>query len=603
MIEPSLTFHGIAASPGIAIGRAFVFKDETILVSKRQIPPERAGHETKRYLRAIEKTLRDLNAAEEKVLKTLGKQHARLIEAHRFILQDPMLTKDVPKIIESEQVNAEYALSEVLSKVNLAFETLSDDFFRERRHDLFDVGRRILRYLNPGRLAEDVKDEDIPASSVIIARNLLPSDTFRLKERKVLGFATEMGNKTSHVAILAQSLELAAVVGAAEVLRQVSTGDEVVVDGYEGAVYVRPTVAVIKHFTEKAAKLKKEQEDLLAITRGPAVTADGHGVTVSANLETIEELRLVKKYGGRGIGLFRTELALMEGSKSLLTDVSGQAEIYRHILEELAPEAVIIRLLDIGMDKLLEIGPEIGLSQTGLGVLGAVESSAAKKDVLLPMGLRGIRLLLRYPKLLKNQLRAILTASQAGNCRILLPMVSAIEEIREVRWLIEEIQQELKDQGVKFKENIPLGIMVEVPSVAIKAKVFLAEADFVSVGTNDLVQYSLACDRSNAELAYLYQEFHPSIIELLTNTTRAAHQMKRWVGICGELAANPLALPLLIGMGFDGLSLNPHEIPKIKKQLRSLRVAECRHLLEETLNLSSYEEVIELLKRHAPLPV
>ncbi|MBI2070212.1 MAG: phosphoenolpyruvate--protein phosphotransferase [Elusimicrobia bacterium] len=594
-MSQDLTLIGIAASPGISFGRAFVFESEAMVVTKRRIAEGRVAAEVKRYLKAVERTNRDLNAAEADVLKMLGRQHARLIEAHRLILQDPILTKDVPKLIETEGINAEFALSETLSRVNVAFEALTDEFFRERRHDLFDVGRRVLRHLH-GNRRKSARQEQIGDSTIVIARNLLPTDTIHLKERKILGFATELGSRLSHVAILAQSLEIPAVVGVPDMLKHVASGDEIIVDGNEGTVHVRPSVATTKHYRQKESRLKKEQEDLLAVTQGPAVTADGFTLAISANLDALEELSLVKKWGARGIGLFRTELVLMQWEKPILFDVARQTEVYRRAIEEVAPETAVIRLLDIGADKLLELGSEAGLP------VRIVSGDAESKSEILPMGLRGIRLALRYPKILKSQLRAILTASTSGYPRILLPMVSAIEEVREVRWLLEEIKEELKKEGIAFREDIPLGIMVEVPSVAIKVEAFLAEVDFISVGTNDLVQYVLACDRASAELAYLYQEFHPSILQLLSNVTKAAHATKRWVGICGELAGNPLALPLLLGMGFDGISVNPHLVPKIKKQLKTLKLSDCRQVVDEALKLSSYEEVVELLKRQIPMP-
>ncbi|MBI4064157.1 MAG: phosphoenolpyruvate--protein phosphotransferase [Elusimicrobia bacterium] len=603
-MDQDIAIQGVGASPGIAFGRAFVVEDESMVITKRRVEPKKIRREVKRYLKAIDKTHRDLNATQNTVLKTLGKQHARLIEAHRLILQDPILIKDVPKIIEKDEVNAEFALSEVLSRVNAAFEALTDEFFRERRHDLFDVGRRVLGHLKK-------KSEKSPAapkgasgkeSYVIVARNLLPSDTLHLKERNISGFVTEMGSRQSHAAILAQSLGIPAVVGVPEILKKVSTGDEIIVDGYEGTVHLRPSVVTSKQFKEKQAKLNKEQEELLALAQSPAVTSDGLAVSILANIDTMDELSLIKKFGGSGVGLFRTELVLLESAGDLLSNPAKQADLYRRALETAKPDPVIIRLLDIGADKLLELGPDAIASTRGVLSKNPADSSAARTEEPLPMGLRGIRLSLRYPMILKNQLRAILMASPSGYPKILIPMVSAIEEVREVRWVLEEIKEEFKRDSVPFRQDIQLGIMIEVPSVAVRPDIFLAEVDFVSVGTNDLVQYALACDRTSAELAYLYQEYHPSILQLLANIAKTAHERKRWVGICGEMAGNSLALPILIGMGFDAISVNPHLIPKIKKQLRFLSLADSQRITEQALRLSSYEEVIELLKREIPLP-
>ncbi|MBI4370086.1 MAG: phosphoenolpyruvate--protein phosphotransferase [Elusimicrobia bacterium] len=587
------TLHGIAASPGIIMGPVYVMEDDALVVTQRKIEASKIPSEIRRYKRAIERTHVDLNAAEVNVLKALGKQHARLIEAHRLILDDPILTKDVPRLIESQGVNTEFALSEILSRANHAFEALADEFFRERRHDLFDVGRRVLRHLARTRRKKDVEQVAIEAS-IVVAKNLLPSDTLQIKDRKALGFATEMGSRLSHVAILAQSLEIPAIVGVPDLLKHVASGDEVIIDGDEGVIHLRPSVATTKQFRDKQARLKKEEQDLLVYVSQAAVTADGLEVALGANLDTLDEIPLVSKYGAVGIGLFRTELVVMAGGKTLLMDAEAQTEIYRETFQKLAPHPVVIRLLDIGSDKLMDLGLRENSSS---GSRSGVSTSLGPPEENLPMGLRGIRLLLRYPKILRQQLRAILAASPAGDPKILLPMVSAIEEVREVKWLIAEIAQELSQEGVAFKEKIPLGIMVEVPSVAIQAEAFLDEVDFVSVGTNDLVQYTLACDRMSAELAYLYQEFHPAVLKLLAHVAEAARQKGRWVGICGELVNNPLALPLLIGMGFNGLSTNPRLVPKIKRQLRGINAARSRALVDEVLGFGSYEEVVERVKR------
>lgn len=604
-MEQEIRIHGVAASAGIVTGRAYVFESESFVVTKRRLAPSETGREIKRFRRAIAATHRDLNRTEADILKTLGKQHARLIDAHRLILEDPILKIDVARLIEDEKVNAEYALSEILSRINLAFEAMADEFFRERRHDLFDVGRRLLQHLTRRRnnLAQR---KTILRSAIVVARNLLPSDTLHLKEKRISAFATELGGRTSHVAILSQSLGIPSVVGAADLLRQVATGDEIIVDGNEGVVIVRPTVATLRHYKQRQKQLKHEETDLLALAQAPAHTADGQRVVLSANLDTLEELATTRKFGAEGIGLFRTEfVCLGSGSKNLLYDLKAQTEIYSRVLQETAPHEAIIRLLDIGADKLVSMNlvehapardarPSIFTEELREGGAAALE---------LSMGLRGIRLALRYPKILKTQIAAILKASPAGRPRILLPMVSAIEEVREVKWLIEEVKEELGREGDVFKDNIPIGIMVEVPSVAIKIEAFLGEVDFISVGTNDLVQYTLACDRSNADLAYLYQEFHPSILQLLQNVVASAKRVGKWSSICGELAGNPLALPLLLGMGYDGLSVNPHAIPRLKKHLMTLNMSQARAITENALRLTSYEEVVEYLKKEYPAPL
>ncbi|MEK6543647.1 MAG: phosphoenolpyruvate--protein phosphotransferase [Elusimicrobiota bacterium] len=589
-LQQEIRLQGVAASPGISIGKIYVFEGDSFVVTKKRLTPNRLAAEVKRFRKAVDATHKDLNQAEVNVLKMLGKQHARLIEAHKLILEDPIIKKDTVSIIENQQVNAEYALSEVLARANLAFEAMTDEFFRERRHDLFDVGRRILGHLTKNRQDMAAAKRSILESSAIVAKNLLPSDTLNLREKKIIGFATELGGRTSHVAILAQSLGIPAVVAVTNLLANVATGEQIVIDGNEGAVVLHPSVATLKSYKEKQHELLHEERHLLTLAQLPAMTADAHPISIQANLDTAEEVDNAKRYGAAGIGLFRTEFVCLGHEKgNLLFDEEAQYNIYKKVLEAAKPDPVVIRLLDIGADKLPTLGAESSVFK---------ETGAA---TALPLGLRGIRLALRYPRILRTQLRAIARASTSGNAKILLPMVSAIDEVREVKWLIEEINQEIAAETAQRVEAVPMGIMVEVPSVAVKIAAYLPEVDFISVGTNDLVQYTLACDRTSAELAYLYQEFHPSILQLLYDIAKAANAMGKWASVCGELAGNPLALPLLLGMGYQGISVNPHVIPRLKQHLKSISLKESKVLAEKAISFVSYEEVVEFLKREYPV--
>ncbi|MDD5656315.1 MAG: phosphoenolpyruvate--protein phosphotransferase, partial [Elusimicrobia bacterium] len=557
-----------------SIGKAYVLEDEEIVVTRIDIPRENLRAEVQRFKAAQRATLRDLDAAEVKVLKLLGKKHAKLIDAHRLILRDTLITHDVPKRILGEGVNAEFALSEALEAVNQQFEKLEDEFFRERRHDLFDVGKRLLAHLlkhNRRSLAE------LGQQSLLIARNLLPSDTISLQENKVLGFATDLGGKTSHTAILAQSLEIPAVVGLSDVSRRVKTGDTVILDGEQGLVIINPTPEAVAKYERIQQQALEVERALEALRGAPAVTLDDKRFRLEVNVDTPDEMKSVAALQADGIGLFRTEYLYF--NRPAVPPEDEQSRAYAAVAKAMHPHPVIIRTADIGGDRLTQLGIE-----------------GPKNEVNPFMGLRGVRLFLRHLDLFKTQLRAILRATVKGNVKIMIPMVSSVAEVQAVRRLLSQAIGELQAEGVLVPSGVELGIMVEIPSTAVMLDAFIPHVDFVSVGTNDLIQYTLAVDRVNEHVSHLYDPFHPAVLRLLQYVTQTAHKAGKPVGVCGEMTSDPHAVPLLVGIGCDSLSVSPRMYLRIKQVVRRLRQSAMSKLVAKAVACSDSDEIRRLMR-------
>jgi phosphotransferase system enzyme I (PtsI) len=450
-------------------------------------------------------------------------------------------------------VNAEFALSEALEAVNQQFEKMEDEFFRERRHDLFDVGKRLLSHL----LKQTKKSlSDIDFNCVLIARNLLPSDTLGLHETKIQGFATDLGGKTSHTAILAQSLEIPAVVGLSDISRRVKTGDHIILDGDQGMVIINPGPETIAKYQRAQQKSIQDERALEPLRSQPAVTLDGKAFKLQAD----------------GIGLFRTEYLFL--NRQVPPAEEEQAKAYQAIVKAMEPKTVVIRTADIGGDRLSQLGIEGPKSETNPF-----------------MGLRGVRLFLRHTDLFKTQLRAILRSSLKGKVKILIPMVSSIGEVHGVRRLLAQAQAELQAEGVDVSGKAELGIMVEIPSAALMIEQFLPLIDFVSIGTNDLIQYTLAVDRINEHVTHLYDPFHPAVIRLLEHVVKTCHKKDKPVSVCGEMTSDPHAVPLLVGLGVDSLSVSPRMHLRIKQAVRGLRYSAMQKLVQQALTSSDSEQI------------
>jgi phosphoenolpyruvate-protein phosphotransferase (PTS system enzyme I) len=553
---PSATkvFKGISASPGIAIGKAFVLEDADLAVGRWQVPPEAVKAEVARFRVAVADTRKEMLGTQQQILKLLGKTHARLIEAYLLILDDPLISKDVVKNITANRVNAEFALSEAVAGVMKALEAANDEYFRERRHDVLDVGRKILLHLL-GRHRQTL--DDLKERSVVVAHNLTPSDTVHLRANLCEGFATDIGGKTSHTAILAHSLEIPAVVGLHEITRHVRPNDMIIVDGYTGTVLVNPLPDVVENY-------RREK--------------DGHRLTLAANIDSLDEMKSVVQHGGEGVGLYRTEFLYL--NRAALPTEEEHYQAYSKVAQSVLPYHVIIRTFDVGGDKLADFG------------LPGINNAEPNPF----LGLRGIRLALKYSELFRTQLRAILRASVHGKIKVMFPMISGVDEFRAAKQVLQSVMNDLRRENAPFDEKIEVGLMIEVPSAALVVDFLAQEADFMSIGTNDLIQYTLAVDRVNEDVAHLYEPLHAAILRLIAQTVKACHDAGKWVGMCGEMAGDPDVTAVLVGLGLDELSVAPALLPKVKQTIRNLRFSSCQSLVQEMLKNPTREAILRTLR-------
>jgi phosphotransferase system enzyme I (PtsI) len=573
--ESARVFKGISASPGIAIGKAFVLEDMDLAVGRWQVPPEAVKAEVSRFRAAVNDTKKEMVGTQQKVLKLLGKTHARLIEAYLLILEDPLISKDVVRNITQNRVNAEFALSEAVAGAVKTLEAATDEYFRERRHDVLDVGRKILLHLL-GHRPQSL--EDLKEASVIVARNLTPSDTIHMPSQYAEGFITDIGGRTSHTAILANSLEIPAVVGLHDISRHVRPGDMIVVDGYTGTVILNPLPDVVDNYRREKEIRQAERRTLEGLRDQPAQTTDGRRITLAANIDSPGDVKSVLANGAEGVGLYRTEFLYL--NRSALPTEEEHYQYYARVAQSVLPYSVVIRTVDIGGDKLMDFGLP-GLTKS--------ESNPF-------LGLRGIRLCLKHPELLRSQLRAILRASAHGKVKVMFPMVSGLEELLAARRMTDDCMAELRKERIAFDEKIEIGVMIEVPSAALVADALAQHADFMSIGTNDLIQYTLAVDRVNEEVAHLYDPLHPSILRLIERTVQAAHAAGKWVGMCGEMASDLVVTPILLGLGLDELSVSAALAPKVKKAVRDLTYAQCQALAAEVMKSPTRETIQRLLR-------
>ena len=561
------TYKGIAVSSGVVIGKALVLPDQEMLVIKKAISEEKIPEEIKRFNAALEKTRNEIKVMHAKVKKEIGGKHSNIFEAHLMILGDPALTTDVEKHIKSEKLSAESVFSRSVNKLVESFEKIEDEYLKERANDVRDIGRRVFKNLT-GSTRETLAD--IKEEVIIFARDLSPSDTVTMKRERVKGFCTDLGGKTSHTAIIARALEIPAVVGLQNISQNVSDGDMVIVDGLLGIIIVNPNEEDLKHYNRKREELIKQNAELAKLRELPAETLDGYKIDLSANIEIEDEAKLVVKHGAAGVGLFRTEFLFL--NRLDLPTEEEQFVSYFRAAEFLYPNTVIIRTLDLGGDKFLS---HLGLS----------------KEENPFLGLRAIRLCLARPELFKTQLRAILRASELKNVKIMFPMISGIEEFLKAKKLLEEVKNDLKKEKIVFDDNLDLGVMIEIPSASITADILAKEVDFFSIGSNDLIQYTLAIDRVNTNMAHMYNPLHPSILRQLKKIVDAAHKEGKWVGMCGEMASDTAFSALLIGLGIDELSTAPVAVPEVKKVLRSTTMFEAKKIAAEALSFRTLDEV------------
>ena len=576
MYSPKTTavFKGVGVSPGIISGRAYVLHYQDMSApSYRLVKASQVADEIRRFREALKKAERELTLIREK-LKSHEGIDARFIDIHALILKDRSFRRETANTIREKRINAEWALRLTLIKYREIFSKMEDEYLRERISDVENVAQRVLRNLS-GKTAETIAD--LEEGCILVSRDLSPADTVQMSPEKVLGFATDMGGKTSHTAIVARSMEIPAVVGLQEITANVQSGDLLIIDGDAGVVIVNPDPEVRKRYTDKKRHQRAMSEQYLLNAGLPAVTRDGHEVFVGANIEFIEEIPSVLSHGADGVGLYRTEFIYINRDR-LPTEEEHFAN-YRRLVENPRIQWATIRTFDLGGDKFIS-DPRL-----------AEEMNPA-------LGLRAIRFCLQEVDLFKSQLRAILRAGALGKTRILFPMISGVKEIREAKRILEEVKDDLLREGTPFGPDLEIGVMIEVPSAVMMADALAREVDFFSIGTNDLIQYSLAIDRVNDRVTYLYEPLHPAILRLISQVVQAAVQARIRVAMCGEMAGDPVYTMVLLGLGLHELSMTPLAIPKVKHIVRNVRLDECRRLVDDIMKMVVAEEIEAFVREY-----
>lgn len=564
----SLILKGIAASPGIAIGRTHLFyEEEQYSISKFEINPNEVQKEITRFNQALLKTKKEIKALQKKLFTMVHDSKLDFFKMHLLVLEDPFLKENVISEIKKNKKNADWALFEIMEKYIESLNLVKDEYLSERSADLYDLSKRVMNNLLKKR---KTSLKVLEQNSIIIANELTPSDTADIDRNKVIGFATNYGGKTSHTAIVARALEIPAVVGLENITEHVKKNELIIVDGNNGLVVINPNETTLKEYKTARSIFFKYSEDLKKITSLDAITLDKKKIIIAGNIEIREEIDSVINHGGHGVGLFRTEFLYL--NRSNLPTENELFNTFKETIEKVKPYPVVIRTLDSGGDK-------IG---------GAIKPSNELNPFL---GYRAIRFCLENPDIFNVQLRAILRASYFGNACIMFPMISSIDEIRKVKEIIQGQKKFLKSKGEKFDDSIKIGSMIEIPSAAITIDIIAKEVDFISIGTNDLVQYTLAVDRNNNKISYLYEPFHPSVLRLIKQIITTSHKHKIKVHICGEIASDPMATILFVGMGVDELSMSAIAIPEIKKLIRSLNYSETKELVESIFKLNTALEI------------
>ncbi|HTU03444.1 MAG TPA: phosphoenolpyruvate--protein phosphotransferase [Candidatus Sulfotelmatobacter sp.] len=570
---PPQVYRGIGVSSGIAIGKALVVEKRRPHVKRETIGSAQVPAEVARLRAALDISRRQIQEVKERIVKEVGQQYGRIFDAHLLILEDRLLAEEATAYIHDHSVNAEYAVQQVLEPVRQAFSRIEDGYLRERRTDVDDVGDRVLRVLLGQRPSFPVQ----PAGDAIIfAHELSPSDTAQIQKDAILAVVSETGGRTSHSAIMARSLEIPAVVGVEHIWSQVGNQDTVIVDGTEGIVILSPDREILGHYHQRKQHLEYVGQALHKLGGLPAETQDGYRVQVTANIEFPAELPHALAHGADGVGLYRSEFLYLNRP-----DLPAEEEhfaVYRAVAAEMQPRPVVIRTLDFGGGKLAS----------------AVELASEENPSL---GLRAIRLCLHKPDLFRLQLRAILRASAFGTLRIMYPMISGVAEVRAANAILEEAKQDLRRSGDAFDPEIQVGAMIEIPSAAVIADLLAHEVDFFSVGTNDLIQYALAIDRINEQVAYLYEPLHPAVLRMIRTVLNAAHNEGIHVSMCGEMAGDPLHALLLAGLGFDELSMAPAAIPLMKRIIRSVTYGQAADLAQRVFSCATAQEVEQLLRQ------
>ncbi len=567
------TIQGVGASPGVAIGPAFLFQQEDLSYNSYSVADPQA--ELARVRAALQTAEIQLNAIYEKAVVETGESEAGIFEAHIQMLEDPELVETIQKSIEVDRMNAEKALMDTCEHYAQTMEAMTDEYFRARAADIRDIARRTLRIL----LGKQMADLSLHSPSLVFAYDLTPSDTVRLDKSMLLGFCTAEGGATSHTAILAKALGLPAVVGAGPAILDLIEGETVIINGRTGEIIVNPDETTLKTYRQKMNSEKDLAAVELSAAGSPAITIDGLKVEVVANVGSVADSEKAIVNGAEGVGLLRTEFLYLE--RQTAPNEDEQYDAYKAIFDVMGERPVVIRTIDVGGDKEL---PYIDLGHEDNPFLGW----------------RAIRMCLDNPEFFKTQLRAILRASVGHDIRIMFPMIAAVSEVKKARVLLEESRNELQANGIVCGEKIQVGIMVEIPAAAIMADKFIGVVDFFSIGTNDLTQYTMAVERTNKKVAHLSNALDPAVLRLIAKVIEEGHKGGVWVGMCGELAGEPKAIPVLLGMGLDEFSMAPALIPHAKAVIRKNRVTDCKQIAMDVLNLASYADVEAYLAKIKP---
>ena len=560
--------QGISASAGVAIGKAMLLDHEDLSVTPRAIDEGHIPHEIMRFEEALTETRAQILKIQEQITKELGREHAEIFDAHLMLIEDRTLIEEVIAQLKQSLICVEYVFVQALKKYTSALSKVNDEYLRERVADLNDVGRRIIKNLmgeQMGRL------ERLPEQVIIVAYDLSPSDTATMHKKNVIGFATDIGGRTSHTAIMAKSLEVPACVGLEKITQMVADGDEIIIDGSKGLVIINPDKATRLNYEREREQFVQIGRDLLRLTDVPAITEDNRRIHLHANLELPEEIDSIHSHGAEGIGLYRTEYLYL--NRRTLPNEEEQFQSYQMVVSRMKPHFVTLRTLDLGGDKFL--------SQIEM-----------PKEMNPFLGWRAIRFCLAMPEIFKTQLRAILRASAFGNVRIMYPLISGLEELQTANAILQECKTELARKKIPFDSKMKVGAMIEIPSAALTCDILAKEVDFFSIGTNDLIQYALAADRVNEKIAYLYDPAHPAVLRLIRDIIREGHRHKVTVSMCGEMAGDPELTLILVGLGLDEFSVSAVILPEIKLIIRCIKYSTAKRVADKVLHFSTGKEVM-----------
>ncbi|MDR3459882.1 MAG: phosphoenolpyruvate--protein phosphotransferase [Verrucomicrobiae bacterium] len=574
-------YHGIAVSAGVCRGKVLVLHRARHIIARREIAPDSVPSEVKRFEHTLVRTRTQIKEVQRRVSENMSDAEGDIFEAHLLMLEDRVVIDEVIRMIREQKVNADFAYHTVADRYIAAMEQVEDDYLRERAADMKDLTGRVLDNLLEVKDAFDLKHLSEPC--ILVAHDLSPSTTAQLNKQFVLGFATDIGGKTSHTAIMARSLDIPAVVGLHNASDELETGDYALVDGYNGTVVINPTDKTLFEYGQLEKNKASLDEKLREILWLPSVTLDGKAIHLSANIEDQFDVESVLQHGAEGVGLFRTEFLFI--NRESLPGEEDQYQVYRQVAAALKPQQVIIRTLDLGGDKF-------------------ASTLQLAKEVNPFLGWRAIRFCLAQPEMFRAQLRAILRASAEGNIKMMYPMISGLDEWNRATTLLEQCKAELRTEKIPFDENLAVGAMIEIPSAALIAEALARRVKFFSIGSNDLIQYTLAADRTNEKVSHLYEPTHPAILRLIKMTVDAAHNHGLWTGVCGEIGGDPVLVPLLIGLGVDELSCAPAGIPEVKYMIRRIKFDEAKALAEFALQCESpwdiYTRCLELARASAP---